>query len=109
MNDTVIQSLYQVILERKANPTENSYTCYLFAQGLDKILKKVGEEAAETIIAAKNEDNALLCGEICDLLYHLLVLCAARDLEVQSLFEELNARAKKIGNLKPKHEGDTQS
>ena len=53
MNDTM-QSLYSVVLDRKANPQEGSYTCYLFDKGLDKILKKVGEECAETIIAAKN-------------------------------------------------------
>ena len=54
MNDKVLQDLYQVILSRKADPQEGSYTCYLFDKGLDKILKKVGEECAETIIAAKN-------------------------------------------------------
>ena len=53
MND-VLHNLYQVVLDRKAHPQEGSYTCYLFGQGLDKICKKVGEESAETIIAAKN-------------------------------------------------------
>ena len=54
MNDNVLKDLYQVVLGRKAEPQEGSYTCYLFDKGLDKILKKVGEECAETIIAAKN-------------------------------------------------------
>lgn len=54
MNDSVLQELYQVVLGRKSTPREGSYTCYLFDKGLDKILKKVGEECSETIIAAKN-------------------------------------------------------
>ena len=54
MSDTVLTDLYQVVLGRKKEPQEGSYTCYLFQQGIDKICKKVGEESAETIIAAKN-------------------------------------------------------
>ena len=54
MSDTILQDLYQVVLGRKSDPQEGSYTCYLFDKGLDKILKKVGEECSETIIAAKN-------------------------------------------------------
>ncbi|MCI9481973.1 MAG: phosphoribosyl-ATP diphosphatase, partial [Oscillibacter sp.] len=67
MNDTILKELYQVILSRKADPQENSYTCYLFDKGLDKILKKVGEECAETIIAAKNGRQEETVGEISDL------------------------------------------
>lgn len=99
MNST-LQELYSVILDRKQNPQEGSYTCYLFDKGLDKILKKVGEESAETIIAAKNSDNELLCGEVCDLIYHLLVMCAEKDLDVNDVLAELDERSKKIGNLK---------
>ena len=95
-----IEKLYSVILDRKENPQEGSYTCYLFDKGLDKILKKVGEESAETIIAAKNNDNELLCGEICDLIYHLLVMCADKGLDVNDVLLELDERSKKIGNLK---------
>ena len=95
-----IEKLYAVILDRKENPQEGSYTCYLFDKGLDKILKKVGEESAETIIAAKNNDNELLCGEICDLIYHLLVMCAEKGLDVNDVLLELDERSKKIGNLK---------
>lgn len=98
--ESTLKSLYDVILDRKANPQEGSYTCYLFDKGLDKILKKVGEESAETIIAAKNEDNSLLCGEVCDLIYHLLVMCAEKNLPVDDILSELDARAQKIGNLK---------
>ena len=98
--ESTLKSLYDVILDRKENPKEGSYTCYLFDKGLDKILKKVGEEASETIIAAKNDDNSLLCGEVCDLIYHLLVMCAEKNLPVDDILAELDQRAKKIGNLK---------
>lgn len=98
--DSTIKDLYEVILHRKANFQEGSYTCYLFDKGLDKILKKVGEESAETIIAAKNDDNSLLCGEVCDLIYHLLVMCAEKNLPVDDILTELDTRAQKIGNLK---------
>ena len=75
MND-VLDELYEVSTSRRENPQEGSYTCYLFEQGLDKILKKVGEESAETIIAAKNGVKADTVGEISDLLFHLVVMMA---------------------------------
>ena len=100
MNDDVLRELYTVISDRKQNPEEGSYTCYLFAQGIDKILKKVGEETAETIIAAKNGNNNELKLEVCDLLYHLLVMMNERGLELDDVFGELEQRSKKIGNLK---------
>lgn len=99
MND-VWKQLYQVVQDRKTSPQEGSYTCYLFDKGLDKILKKVGEEASEVIIAAKNGDNRELCNEVCDLLFHLLVLCENQSLPVADIYAELNARSAKIGNLK---------
>lgn len=99
-NDRVLNDLYQVILDRKSNPSEGSYTCYLFEKGLDKILKKVGEESAETIIAAKEEDQEALTGEICDLIYHLLVMAAEKNLPLENILEELARRSQKIGNLK---------
>lgn len=100
MNDNVLKDLYAVVSDRKVNPEEGSYTCYLFSQGIDKILKKVGEETAETIIAAKNGDNNELKMEISDLLYHLVVMMNERGLPLEDVFEELDARSKKIGNLK---------
>ncbi|MBQ8250090.1 MAG: phosphoribosyl-ATP diphosphatase [Clostridia bacterium] len=100
MNDNVLNELYAVVADRKANPEEGSYTCYLFEKGLDKILKKVGEECAETIIAAKNGDNEELKNEISDLLYHLVVMMHERGLELTDVLAELDARSKKIGNLK---------
>lgn len=100
MNDTVLKDLYDVILDRKANPAEGSYTCYLFEKGLNKILKKVGEECSETIIAAKEEDKEALTGEVCDLIYHLLVMAAEKELPLEDILSELDKRSKKIGNLK---------
>ena len=100
MSDAVLNELYQVVLGRKAERQEGSYTCYLFEQGLDKILKKVGEESAETIIAAKNGEAARTVEEISDLLYHLMVLLAAQDIPLEAVLDELDRRSQKIGNLK---------
>jgi phosphoribosyl-ATP pyrophosphohydrolase len=99
MNDT-LQALYNVVLDRKQNPQEGSYTCYLFDKGMDKILKKVGEESAETIIAAKNGVNEETIGEISDLIYHLMVMMAESNIDVNEVLAELDKRAQKIGNLK---------
>ena len=99
----VLEGLYQVVLDRKAHPQEGSYTCYLFDKGLDKILKKVGEESAETIIAAKNGVQADTVGEISDLIYHLMVLMADQDIPLAAVLEELEQRSHKIGNLKQFH------
>ena len=95
MNDT-LQSLYNVILDRRANPQEGSYTCYLFDKGLDKILKKVGEESAETIIAAKNGVESDTVGEISDLIYHLLVMMADQNIPLSAVMEELDRRSQKL-------------
>jgi len=108
MNDT-LQRLYDVILDRKANPQEGSYTCYLFDKGLDKILKKVGEESAETIIAAKNGVQSDTVGEISDLIYHLLVMMADQNIPLSAVMEELDRRSLKIGNLKQFHQTDKES
>ena len=93
------EQMEAVIAQRRAQPMEGSYTCYLFDKGLDKILKKVGEEASEVIIAAKNGANDELCMEVCDLLFHLLVLCENQNLPVADIYAELEARSQKIGNL----------
>lgn len=108
MSDT-LQSLYSVVTDRKANPQEGSYTCYLFEKGLDKILKKVGEECSETIIAAKNGREAETVGEICDLIYHLTVLMAAQGIPLEAVLDELDRRAQKIGNLKQFHVSDHET
>ena len=109
MSDQIMEALYQVVLERKANPMEGSYTCYLFEKGLDKILKKVGEESAETIIAAKNDVPADTVGEICDLIYHLLVMMAEKNIPLEDVMAELEQRSHKIGNLKKMHVSDHNS
>ena len=100
MEKDVLKELYEVVLDRKANPQEGSYTCYLFDKGLDKILKKVGEECAETIIASKNTNDEELVGEISDLIYHLMVLMAERKIPLDDVYAELDKRSEKIGNLK---------
>lgn len=105
MNDTLAK-LYQVVLDRKTNPQEGSYTCYLFDKGLDKILKKVGEECSETIIAAKNGVESDTVGEISDLLYHLVVMMAQQNIPLEAVMAELDARSQKIGNLKQFHQSD---
>jgi phosphoribosyl-AMP cyclohydrolase / phosphoribosyl-ATP pyrophosphohydrolase len=89
----ILSSLYEVVGDRKLNRPSGSYTSYLFDQGLDKILKKIGEEASETIIAAKNSDRGALIGESCDLIYHLLVLLSERDISLNDLRDELTRRA----------------
>src|SRR5262244_2457147 len=99
-----LQDLFKLIQERKDQRPEGSYTSYLFNSGIDKILKKVGEESAETIIAAKNagddEGRHQLSSEISDLLYHLLVLMIERDVSLYDIAAELSARAGKAANQK---------
>ena len=106
MMHDALSSLYGVVSDRKVNPQEGSYTCYLFDKGLDKILKKCGEECSETIIAAKNQNPEELKNEISDLLYHLIVLMVNEGLPLEAVEEELAARSKKIGNLKQFHVSD---
>jgi len=108
MNDT-LSRLYQVVTDRKINPQEGSYTCYLFEKGLDKILKKVGEECAETIIASKNDVSSETVGEICDLIYHLTVLMVEKEIPLEEVTRELDRRSAKIGNLKQFHQTDKET
>ncbi|HEX8691727.1 MAG TPA: bifunctional phosphoribosyl-AMP cyclohydrolase/phosphoribosyl-ATP diphosphatase HisIE [Longimicrobium sp.] len=88
----VLARVEEIVAARDAGRPEGSYTTYLFQQGVDKILKKVGEEAAETIIAAKNEGVEQLRSESADLLYHLLVLWRAKGLALDDLWAELDRR-----------------
>lgn len=90
----ILGELAETIKERKNNLPEGSYTTYLFQKGLDKILKKVGEEAAEVIIAAKNQDKGELIYEASDLLYHLLVLLEEQDIPLGEIAKELKKRRK---------------
>jgi phosphoribosyl-AMP cyclohydrolase / phosphoribosyl-ATP pyrophosphohydrolase len=90
----ILDQLYELIQTRERERPSGSYTTYLFAAGLDKILKKLGEESAETIIAAKNDDDARLIEESADLLYHLLVLLVARGVSLTDIAAELGQRRK---------------
>ena len=87
-----LESLYDLLKDRKANLPEGSYTTYLFQKGLDKILKKVGEESTEVIIAAKDQDKAETIYEIADLTYHVLVLMVEAGISVEEIREELASR-----------------
>ena len=102
----VFEELYQTVLSRKSAKEEGSYTCYLFEKGIDKILKKCGEECTEMVIAAKNADNDELKNEIADLLYHIMVMCVERELEWKDVEEILSQRSSKTGNLKTFHKVD---
>ncbi|ADQ15671.1 bifunctional phosphoribosyl-AMP cyclohydrolase/phosphoribosyl-ATP diphosphatase HisIE [Halanaerobium hydrogeniformans] len=90
----IVDFLYQLILSRKAAMPEDSYTTYLFKEGIDKILKKVGEESAEVIIASKNETAEELILESADLLYHMLVLLAEKNIDPEQIRKELIERHK---------------
>ena len=108
---TVYQEIFEVLKLRKkafdeGNAPEKSY---LYEKGVDKICKKVGEEAAETIIAAKNGDNEELKNEINDLLYHVMVLAVNQGLEWSDVEKVLDERNEKIGNLKQFHTTDKNS
>lgn len=89
---TVLEKVYEVILDRKKNPKEGSYTNYLFDKGIDKILKKVGEEATEIVIAAKNPNPEEIKYEISDFLYHVMVLMAEKQVTWEDIMTELSNR-----------------
>ena len=100
-----IRNDYETILARKEAQEEGSYTCYLF----EKILKKVGEESTEMVIAAKNGVKDETVGEICDLIYHTLVMMANEGITPDDVDAELAKRAEKAGNLKKFHVVDKNS
>ena len=91
----LLDHLYELIQSRERERPDGSYTTYLFEEGLDKILKKLGEESAETIIAAKNDDDGRLTAEVSDLVYHLLVLLVARGVSLTQVATELGNRRKR--------------
>ena len=107
MNDReVLAALYATVENRRDNPKEGSYTNYLFDKGIDKILKKCGEECTEMVIAAKNADNNELKNEIADLMYHIMVMCVERGLPWEEVEAVLAERSNKTGNLKQFHTVD---
>lgn len=96
----VLDELYTLIEDRKINGEEGSYTKYLFDNGTDKILKKIGEECTEVIIAAKGQNKDDTINEICDLIYHILVLMAHKEININEVSDELINRRNKINNFK---------
>lgn len=98
--ENIMKDLYEVILGRKNSKEEGSYTSYLFTKGIDKILKKVGEESTEVIISAKGTDKEEQINEICDLSYHLLVMMAELGISVDEVEAQLIKRKEKINNFK---------
>lgn len=91
----IIRDLYRLIIDRREKLPDGSYTSYLFKQGEDVILKKIGEEATEVVIAAKNRNAGELVGEAADLVYHLLALLALHNITPDDVLDELAARALK--------------
>lgn len=100
ITSAILNELYDVIQQKRIHGGEKSYTKYLFTSGQDKILKKVGEEAAETIIASKNSNNVEVVYEMSDLWYHCLVLLAYHNILPSELLAELGSRRKKENNSK---------
>lgn len=90
--NNILDAVYQVILDRKANPGENSYTSSLMQKGIDKILKKIGEESAEVIIAAKGGKHDEIVYETTDLVFHLLVMLGYYGIPPEALYDELRRR-----------------
>ncbi len=89
---SILDEVYAVVKDRMENPKEGSYTNYLIDTGIDKILKKVGEECSETIIAAKNAEPSEIAPETSDLLYHLIVMIAERGMTMEDIYAELKHR-----------------
>ncbi|CAG9611657.1 Phosphoribosyl-ATP pyrophosphatase [Bacillus rhizoplanae] len=103
----VLQQLYETIQQRKENPISESYTNYLFTKGEDKILKKLGEECTEVVIAAKNNDKDELIKEVVDFTYHCLVLLVEKNVSLQEIIEELNKRQGQLSRVGERKEIDT--
>lgn len=95
----MLETLYKEALDRKENPKEGSYTNYLFDKGLDKILKKVGEEATEVVIAAKNADKDEIANETADVLYHLAVMLVETGVTIEDVEAVLKVRQGKKSNV----------
>lgn len=91
-NSLFLEELFDVIQNRKENMPKGSYTASLFKEGLDRIIQKVGEEAVEVVIAAKNKENDRFVSESADLLFHLIILFAEKKISLQLLWEELEKR-----------------
>ena len=91
-NNQMLAELYTTVMERKTNPKEGSYTNYLMDKGINKILKKIGEECTEVIIAAKDDDDEAIAYEVADLMYHLTVMMAVKGISWDDVASELQKR-----------------
>lgn len=100
----VIHTIIETIEERKQHPVEGAYTSYLFREGIDKVLKKVGEETSEVIIGAKNQDKEEIIWEISDLIYHTLVLMNITDVQISDIKQALSERHLAKSEAQHKHE-----
>ena len=87
-----LSEVYRVIRDRQDNPNETSYTCQLFAGGDNKILKKIGEESAEVVMACKDDDRKAIASEVADLLYHSLVALAHHNVDIRDVYRQLQSR-----------------
>ncbi|PEJ39254.1 MULTISPECIES: phosphoribosyl-ATP diphosphatase [Bacillus] len=105
--EDVLKSLYETIEQRKESPILESYTNYLFTKGEDKILKKIGEECTEVVIAAKNDDKEELIKEMVDVIYHCFVLLAAKNIPLEDVLEEVKERQGKLSKTGERKEIDT--
>lgn len=104
----ILSRVDRVIADRIANPKPDAYTNYLLNEGVDKILKKVGEESTEVVVAAKNDSDDELRGEVADLLFHLLVLLRARNLPLDAVWKELDARFGRAPRQLPSNPGNRE-
>ena len=91
-DSNILKELYSIIASRQKGMPEGSYTSYLFREGIDKILKKVGEESAEVIIAAKNRSKEEVVYETSDLIYHLLVMMVEQGVDLSDIYKDLRSR-----------------
>ena len=107
MNENeILSALYQTVVNRRDNPKEGSYTCYLLDKIMDKFLKRVGEECRETIMSGDNSETVY---EIADLIYHLTVMMVQQNIPLEDVLAELDKRSEKTGNLKKFHTVDKNS
>jgi phosphoribosyl-ATP pyrophosphohydrolase len=104
-----LDQLFSIIADRRYSEDETSYTRYLFEQGLDKILKKVGEGCSLLLLAAKNGDKEQIANETADLFYHLFAMMIAKEIPLTALEEEFTGRSQKTGNLKTFHKTDVNT
>ncbi|EEL51508.1 MULTISPECIES: phosphoribosyl-ATP diphosphatase [Bacillus cereus group] len=105
--EDVLKSLYETIRQRKENPILESYTNYLFTKGEDKILKKIGEECTEVVIAAKNDNKEELVKEMVDVIYHCFVLLVEKNVSLDDVLEEVKERQGQLSKIGERKEIDT--